>query len=116
MSQIDLWMCPEETQVELQRERCVPKVLKLSSEVSECKPLPVSSATSQLMQSNGLHIVAAAVSFAHAYSRDLKPKATLEAAVSCVLTVPSAATRRAQHDRYLKLKIESKSRMWFPVF
>jgi len=84
--------------------------------VSECKPLPVSSATSQLMQSNGLHIVAAAVSFAHAYSRDLKPKATLEAAVSCVLTVPSAATRRAQHDRYLKLKIESKSRMWFPVF
>ena len=32
-------MCPEGTQVELQSERCVPKVLKLSSAVSECKPL-----------------------------------------------------------------------------
>jgi hypothetical protein len=33
-------MCPEGAQVELYRERCVPEVLKLSSEVSECKPLP----------------------------------------------------------------------------
>jgi hypothetical protein len=32
-------MWPEGAQVELQREQCVPKVLKLSSEVSECKPL-----------------------------------------------------------------------------
>jgi len=32
-------MCPEGAQVELYRERCVPKVLKLSSEVSECQPL-----------------------------------------------------------------------------
>ena len=32
-------MRPEGAQVELCRERCVPKVLKLSSEVSECKPL-----------------------------------------------------------------------------
>ena len=32
-------MCPEGAQVELYRERSVPKVLKLSSEVSECKPL-----------------------------------------------------------------------------
>jgi len=32
-------MCPEGAQVELERERCVPKVLKLSSEVNECKPL-----------------------------------------------------------------------------
>jgi len=33
------WMCPEGAQVELSRVRCVPTVLKLSSEVSECKPL-----------------------------------------------------------------------------
>jgi len=33
------WMCPEGSQIELERERCVPKVLKLSSEVSECKAL-----------------------------------------------------------------------------
>ena len=32
-------MCREGPQVELYRERCVVKVLKLSSEVSECKPL-----------------------------------------------------------------------------
>jgi hypothetical protein len=32
-------MWPEGAQGELQRERCVPKVLKLSFEVSECKPL-----------------------------------------------------------------------------
>ena len=38
------WMCPEGAQVELQRERCVPKVLKLSFEVSECKPLVVGGA------------------------------------------------------------------------
>jgi hypothetical protein len=37
------WVCPKGTQVELERERCVPKVLKLSFEVSECKPLPVLS-------------------------------------------------------------------------
>jgi len=42
-------MCPEGAQVELcaqvelYPERCVPKVLKLSFEVSECKPLPPSS-------------------------------------------------------------------------
>ena len=39
MTQINPWMCPKGAQVELSRERCVPKVLKLSSEVSECKPL-----------------------------------------------------------------------------
>jgi hypothetical protein len=33
-------MCPEGAQVELKRERCVLKVLKLSSDVSERKPLP----------------------------------------------------------------------------
>ena len=32
-------MCPEGAQVELERERCVPKVLMLSCEVSQCKPL-----------------------------------------------------------------------------
>jgi CTP synthase (UTP-ammonia lyase) len=32
-------MRPEGAQVERARERCVQKVLKLSSEVSECKPL-----------------------------------------------------------------------------
>ena len=32
-------MCPEGAQVELERERCVPKGLKLSFEVKECKPL-----------------------------------------------------------------------------
>ena len=32
-------MCPEGAQVELHRERCVPIVLKLSSEVNEGKPL-----------------------------------------------------------------------------
>jgi hypothetical protein len=32
-------MCPEGAQLELLCERCVPKVLKLSCEVSECKPL-----------------------------------------------------------------------------
>jgi hypothetical protein len=31
-------MCAEGAQVQLQCERCVPKVLKLSSEVSECNP------------------------------------------------------------------------------
>jgi len=36
------WMCPEGAQVELYHERCDPKVLMLSCEVSECsKPLPV---------------------------------------------------------------------------
>ena len=39
-TRINLWMCTEGAQIELQRERCVPKVLKLSSEVSESKPLP----------------------------------------------------------------------------
>jgi hypothetical protein len=34
-------MWPEGAQVELQRGQCVPKVIKLSSEVSECKPLAV---------------------------------------------------------------------------
>jgi len=38
-TQINPWMWPEGAQVELSRERCVPKVLKLSFEVSECKPL-----------------------------------------------------------------------------
>ena len=32
-------MCPEGVKVETERGRCVLKVLKLSSEVSECKPL-----------------------------------------------------------------------------
>jgi hypothetical protein len=32
-------MSPEGAQVEIYRERCVPKVLKLSCEVDECKPL-----------------------------------------------------------------------------
>jgi len=32
-------MLAEGAQVELGRERCVPKVLKLSAEVSECRPL-----------------------------------------------------------------------------
>jgi hypothetical protein len=32
-------MCPEGAQVFLLRERCVPKVLKLSCKVSESKPL-----------------------------------------------------------------------------
>jgi len=41
MIETDPWTWPEGAQVELQRERCVPKVLKLSSEVSECKPLPL---------------------------------------------------------------------------
>ena len=36
MTQVKPWMCPEGAQDELQRERCVPKVPKLSSEVSEC--------------------------------------------------------------------------------
>ena len=40
ITQRNPWMCSECAQVELLRERCVPKVLKLSSEVSECKPLP----------------------------------------------------------------------------
>ena len=39
MTQIISWMCPKGAQVELERERCVPKVPKLSSEVSDCKPL-----------------------------------------------------------------------------
>ena len=33
-------MCPKGAQVELDRERCVQKVLTLSCEVSECKSLP----------------------------------------------------------------------------
>jgi hypothetical protein len=41
ISQIDPWMCLEGAKVELQRERCVPKVLKFSRKVNECKPLPV---------------------------------------------------------------------------
>ena len=40
MTQINPWMCPEGAQVELYRERCLSKVLKLSIEVSECEPLP----------------------------------------------------------------------------
>jgi len=32
-------MCPEGAQAELYLEQCSPKVVKLSSEVSECKPL-----------------------------------------------------------------------------
>jgi hypothetical protein len=36
-------MCPEGAQVELSRERCVTKDLKLSFEVSECKPLRAGS-------------------------------------------------------------------------
>ena len=39
MTQVDPWMSPEGAQVELFRERCVPKVVQLSSEVSECEPL-----------------------------------------------------------------------------
>jgi hypothetical protein len=39
LTHIDPWMCPVGAQVELCREGCVQKVLKLSSEVSECKPL-----------------------------------------------------------------------------
>jgi len=39
MTRIKPWMCAEGAQVQLRRERCVPKVLKLSSEVSECKAL-----------------------------------------------------------------------------
>jgi hypothetical protein len=39
ISQMNPWMRPDGAQVELSRERCVPKVLKLSSEVDECKPL-----------------------------------------------------------------------------
>jgi hypothetical protein len=39
MTRIIPWMCPEGAQVELYRERCVPQVLQLSSEVSEFKPL-----------------------------------------------------------------------------
>jgi hypothetical protein len=39
MTQLNPWMCPECAQVELCRERCVPKFLKLSSKVSECRPL-----------------------------------------------------------------------------
>jgi len=38
-------MCPGHAEVELHRERCVPKFLKLSSEESECKPLPSSPTT-----------------------------------------------------------------------
>ena len=45
MTQINPWLCPEGAQVELSRERCVPKVLKLSSEVSRCKPLRTGSST-----------------------------------------------------------------------
>ena len=37
-------MWPEGAEVELYREHCVPKVLKLSSEVNECKPLDVGAA------------------------------------------------------------------------
>jgi hypothetical protein len=33
-------MWPKGAKVEPERERCVPKVVKLSFEVSECKPLP----------------------------------------------------------------------------
>ena len=43
MTQIDPWMCPEVAPVELYHERCDPKVLKLSSEVSECKPRALGS-------------------------------------------------------------------------
>jgi hypothetical protein len=39
--------CPEGAQVELKRERCVPKVLKLSSEVSQCKPLARGESTNE---------------------------------------------------------------------
>jgi hypothetical protein len=39
MTQVNPWICSEGAQVEPYRERCVPKVLKLSCEVSECKPL-----------------------------------------------------------------------------
>jgi hypothetical protein len=45
------WMCPEGAQVQLQGERCIPKVLKLSSEVSECKPLMVGSLLTPHLQS-----------------------------------------------------------------
>ena len=41
MTRINPWMCPEGAQVELLRERCVTKVLKFSSELNECKPLPL---------------------------------------------------------------------------
>jgi hypothetical protein len=40
MTQINPWICSQGAQVKLWSERCVPKVLKLSSGVSECKPLP----------------------------------------------------------------------------
>jgi len=43
MTQPNPWMCPEGPQVELERERCVLKVLKLSSAVSEGKPLRTGS-------------------------------------------------------------------------
>ena len=43
-------MCPEGAQVELERERCVPKLLKLSSEVSECKPLQAGPAEQPVHQ------------------------------------------------------------------
>jgi hypothetical protein len=46
-------MCAGGAQVELQRERCVPKVLKLSSEVSECKPLRAGRAASTRRSSRG---------------------------------------------------------------
>jgi hypothetical protein len=45
MTQIHPWMCLPGAQFELQCERCVPKVLKLSSEVSESKPLVAGSKT-----------------------------------------------------------------------
>jgi len=43
-------MCPEGAQVELERERCVPKVLKLSSEEIGCKPLVPASVRHVLVQ------------------------------------------------------------------
>jgi hypothetical protein len=54
ITHIDPWMCPGGAQVGLEGERCVRKVLKLSSEVSECKPLVAGHGAARLRAAHGL--------------------------------------------------------------
>jgi hypothetical protein len=50
------WMWPEGAQVQLQRERCVPEVLKLSFEVSECEPLVAGYAHIQMLRGEDWYV------------------------------------------------------------
>jgi len=43
-------MCPEGARVELERERCVPTVRKLSFEVGECEPLKAGCPTMEALR------------------------------------------------------------------